>query len=116
MFDSLPIEQYDANMQAYYKKRPFPFGNMKGKVLNKSKFLDDGLDVELIMRRNVPPKYAKYFESPTGNDIDGSRKPIKATTSTTTDKNELSHFDEDSLELVGLRKRKLNRLVQVLQD
>ncbi|GMG55821.1 unnamed protein product [Ambrosiozyma monospora] len=104
MFDSLPIEQYDANMQAFNRKKPFPYGNMKGKVLNNAKFLDDGLDVELIMRRNVPSKFFKYFESPTGNNINESqsfttpttRKPTRTTDNT--NKNDLTHFDEDTLE------------------
>lgn len=64
MYGIMPLEEYVANYDSILENKPFKFGNMKGKVLNKSRFFNDHSDYEVLLRENIPEKYQPYFESP----------------------------------------------------
>lgn len=68
MYGIMPLEEYVANYDAILENKPFKFGNMKGKKLNKAKFFNDHSDYEVLLRKEIPEKYAKYF-------INENRKP-----------------------------------------
>lgn len=57
----MPLEEYVANYDAILESKPFKYGNMKGKVLNKSQFFNDHSDYEVLLRKDIPHKYDKYF-------------------------------------------------------
>lgn len=58
----MPLEEYVANYDSILENKPFKYGNMKGKKLDKSKFFNDYSDYEILLRNEVPPKYYKYFD------------------------------------------------------
>ncbi|GAV28731.1 hypothetical protein PMKS-002206 [Pichia membranifaciens] len=62
MYGIMPLEEYVANYDSILENKPFKYGNMKGKRLNKSKFFNDYSDYEILLRNEVPPKYYKYFD------------------------------------------------------
>lgn len=66
----MPLEEYVANYDSILEDKPFKFGNMKGKTLNKSKFFNDYSDYEILLRNEVPEKYNKYFDDLSNNDND----------------------------------------------
>ncbi|KAG0687923.1 component of the polarisome [Pichia californica] len=57
----MPLEEYVANYDSILENKPFKYGNMKGKVLDKSKFFNDYSDYEILLRNEIPNKYFKYF-------------------------------------------------------
>lgn len=61
MYGIMPLEEYVANYDAILENKPFKFGNMKGKKLNKAKFFNDHSDYEVLLRKEIPDKYTKYF-------------------------------------------------------
>lgn len=66
----MPLEEYVANYDSILENKPFKFGNMKGKVLNKSKFFNDYSDYEILLRNEIPSKYFKYFNNVTKKNYD----------------------------------------------
>lgn len=70
MYGIMPLEQYVANYDSILENKPFKYGNMKGKKLDKSKFFNDYTDYEILLRNDVPQKYFKYFDDPSDNRID----------------------------------------------
>lgn len=70
MYGIMPLEQYVGNYDSILENKPFQFGNMKGKILNKSRFFNDHSDYEVLLRTNVPGKYFKYFD--TAGPVSGS--------------------------------------------
>lgn len=62
MYGIMPLEEYVANYDSILENKPFKYGNMKGKKLDKSKFFNDYSDYEILLRNEVPPKYYKYFD------------------------------------------------------
>lgn len=61
MYGILPLEEYVANYDSILENKPFKFGNMKNRVLDKSKFFHDYSDYEILLRNEIPEKYSKYF-------------------------------------------------------
>ncbi|KAG0675596.1 component of the polarisome [Pichia californica] len=61
MYGIMPLEEYVANYDSILENKPFKYGNMKGKVLDKSKFFNDYSDYEILLRNEIPNKYFKYF-------------------------------------------------------
>lgn len=74
-FDALPLDQYKANYAAIIHGKPMPYGNMKGKVLDRELFRRDYDDFDLLLRKNVPAKYALYFKG----DKPYNLSPVKKT-------------------------------------
>lgn len=64
MYGIIPLEAYVANYDAILESKPFKYGNMKGKILNKSKFFKDHSDYEVLLRKEIPDKYTQYFNTP----------------------------------------------------
>ena len=81
MYGILPLDEYVANYDALLESKPFKYGNMRGRVLNKSKFFNEHSDYEVLLRNDIPEKYTKYFECPTSilvDDVEVGRSAVKS--------------------------------------
>ncbi|GMM27311.1 hypothetical protein DAMA08_000270 [Martiniozyma asiatica (nom. inval.)] len=63
----LPLDSYISNYEAILCDKPLIYGNMKGLTLNKDKFFRDHSDYEVLMRKEIPSKYKKYFSKVADN-------------------------------------------------
>lgn len=113
MYDGLPIQQFKANCDAMKTGKPIPYGSMSGQVLDCGRYLDEFNDLDLVLRQNVPAKYAGYFHDPDeADDIEVGRssspyklspvKPVKTTQGVKESENLLgSVFDADETRYLG---------------
>lgn len=105
----LPLEEYVANYDSILEDKPFQFGNMKGKVLDKSKFFNDHSDYEVLLRDQIPNKYSSYFYFPNNDsEIELGRSSIKENVNINGTKNNNKKVNSNKLNLSPIKNHSDN--------